>query len=234
MEIINKQPIPVITIDGPSGTGKGTISHRLAYHLRWHYLDSGALYRVLAWVAEERDVDFNDVNGLVNLARHLNLTFEIDQHWYTWTCLDGQNINPFIRTEACGKNASKIAVIPDVRAALFDRQRAFAISPGLVTDGRDMGTVVFPDAALKIYLHASIEERANRRLLQLKNKQNDDTLAQVIKQLAERDARDSDRAHSPLKPAEDAVQIDTTSLSIEQVFAAVLNLVKKANIPNDL
>ena len=233
MKTINKPHVPVITIDGPSGTGKGTISHQLAHRLEWHYLDSGALYRVLAWVAVENQVDLNDVKALVELALNLNLSFEVDEQCASRTYLDGQDISALIRLEICGQNASKIAVIPEIRTALLERQRAFAVLPGLVTDGRDMGTVVFPDADLKLFLYASVEERANRRFLQLKKKQNDDNLAQVIDQLAERDARDSERAHSPLKPADDAIQVDTTQLSIQQVFDEVFNLVTNADIRCD-
>lgn len=227
---INHQHIPVITIDGPSGTGKGTISHQLAHHLGWHYLDSGAIYRVLAWVADRNHADFNDVSVLVALAHELNLSFEVDEHLNSRTYLASQDISALIRTEGCGQNASKIAVMPEVRAALLERQRAFAVLPGLVTDGRDMGTVVFPEADLKLFLHASVEERANRRFLQLQNKQNGDSLAQVIDQLAERDARDSQRAHSPLIPANDAILIDTTNLSIDQVFSKVLFFVMGSDI----
>ena len=230
MNTIYQHHVPVITIDGPSGTGKGTISHQLAHHLGWHYLDSGALYRVLAWAAVQARTDFDDVSALVKLALNLNLSFEVDNHCYSRTYFNDQDISALIRSEVCGQNASKIAVIQDVRDALLERQRAFAVEPGLVTDGRDMGTVVFPLADLKLFLYASVEERANRRFLQLKKKQNDDNLAQVIAQLVERDARDSDRAHSPLKPAENAVQIDTTRLSVEQVFDEVLDLVQKSAI----
>ncbi len=218
------QHVPVVTIDGPSGTGKGTICHQVAHYLGWHYLDSGAIYRVLAWVAETKRVDLNDARALAALAHDLRLSFGIDEDMNSRAYIEEKDISEFIRTEICGQNASKIAVIPEVRAALLEKQRAFAVSPGLVTDGRDMGTVVFPNADLKIFLYASVEERARRRFLQLQKKQNNDTIAQVIDQLAERDARDSSRLHAPLISADNAIQIDTTSLSIEQVFAKVVDL----------
>ena len=215
---------PVITIDGPSGTGKGTICHMLAEHLGWHFLDSGALYRVLAFAAVKRAIHLDDVQRLVALAYVLNLRFSVDAAKHSVVLLDGKDITNDIRTEQCGQNASKIAVIPEIREALLARQRAFARMPGLVTDGRDMGTVVFPDALLKVYLYASTEERAARRYLQLKESGNDASLAQVVDELVKRDARDMERSHSPLKPAEDAVLIDTTGLTIVQVFNNVLQL----------
>ena len=218
------QHVPVITIDGPSGTGKGTICHQVAHHLGWHYLDSGAIYRVLAWVAETNQVDSNNESALTTLASELRLSFGIDEKMKSRAYIDSQDISEFIRTETCGQNASKIAVMPGVRQALLEKQRAFAVLPGLVTDGRDMGTVVFPNADLKIFLYASVEERARRRFLQLQSHQNSDTIAQVIDQLAERDARDQSRLHAPLISAVNAVQIDTTHLSIEQVFAKVVDL----------
>ena len=223
-----KNEAPVITIDGPSGTGKGTLCHMLAAHLSWNFLDSGALYRVLALAAVKRAIDFSDVEGLASLAQMLDLRFKVDSEQNSIVVLDGTNITKAIRTEESGQNASKIAVIPEVRRALLARQRAFAVRPGLVTDGRDMGTVVFPDAILKIYLYASTEERAARRYLQLKKNGNDDSLAQVVDELVKRDARDTERAYSPLMPAKDAVQIDTTGLSIDQVFASVLQLADKS------
>ena len=222
-----KKNVPIITIDGPSGTGKGTICHMLAEHFGLHFLDSGALYRVLAFAAIRHLIDFNDVDKLVSLAHALHLRFAVDVQKNSIVFLDDEDITREIRTEHCGQNASKIAVIPDVRAALLARQRAFATAPGLVTDGRDMGTVVFPEALLKIYLYASAEERAARRFLQLKESGNDASLAQVVDELVKRDARDTARAHSPLKPAEDAVQIDTTGLTIVQVFNNVLQLADK-------
>ena len=212
---------PVITLDGPSGTGKGTLCHMLAEQLGWHFLDSGAIYRVLAFAARKQGIDFSDVEPLAALAHALNLRFVVGGV----VLLDEEDISDAIRTEQCGQNASKIATIPEVRAALLARQRAFAMLPGLVTEGRDMGTVVFPDAILKIFLYASAEERARRRYLQLKDSGIDARLSQVVEELAKRDARDTAREHAPLKPAQDAVQIDTTGLTIVQVFNKVLQLV---------
>ena len=212
---------PVITLDGPSGTGKGTLCHMLAEQLGWHFLDSGAIYRVLAFAARKNAIDFNDVGDLVKLAHSLNLRFVLGG----LVMLDEEDISDAIRTERCGQEASQIAAIPEVREALLARQRDFATMPGLVTDGRDMGTVVFPGAILKIYLYASAEERARRRYLQLKDSGNDARLSQVVEELAKRDTRDTSREHAPLKPAQDAVQIDTTGLTIVQVFDKVLQLV---------
>ena len=218
----HKTNVPVITLDGPSGTGKGTLCHMLAEELGWHFLDSGAIYRVLAYAARKCNVGFQDVDKLVALAHALHLRFVVGG----LVLLDEKDISDAIRTERCGQEASIIATIPDVRDALLARQRAFATLPGLVTDGRDMGTVVFPNAILKIYLYASAEERARRRYLQLKDGEIDASLEQVIDELAKRDARDTERAHSPLKPAQDAVQIDTTGLTIVQVFESVLYYVR--------
>ncbi|MBA2652092.1 MAG: (d)CMP kinase [Tatlockia sp.] len=215
---------PVITIDGPSGTGKGTICHLLANHLDWHVLDSGSLYRVLAYATKMKNLDFNDISAIVALAKTLNLRFETDPHQENKVLLDGKNVFDEIRSEQCGQDASKIAVIAEIREALLERQRAFAVLPGLVTDGRDMGTVIFPDALLKVFLYASEDERASRRYFQLKQKGIDASLAEVVNELAKRDARDTARLHSPLKPAEDAVLIDTTGLTVVQVFNNVLEL----------
>lgn len=217
--------VPVITIDGPSGTGKGTICHMLANHLDWHVLDSGCLYRVLAFAARNQKIDFNNVPALEKLAHSLNLRFETDPHQISQVILNGKDVFNEIRSEQCGQDASKIAAIHEVREALLARQRAFAIAPGLVTDGRDMGTVVFPDAILKVYLYASAEERASRRYFQLKENGIDASLAEVVDELAKRDARDTERLHAPLKAAEDAVLIDTTGLTVVQVFDNVLKLV---------
>lgn len=226
----NNNTVPVITIDGPSGTGKGTICHLLAKQLGWNFLDSGALYRVLAFAAFKHGIDLNDANRLASLAHTLDLRFEVDEKQTVRVFLDDESISDEIRKEQCAQSASKIAVIPEVREALLSRQRAFAKLPGLVTDGRDMGTVIFPNAVFKIYLYASNEERAARRYLQLKNSGNSATLAQVVEELAQRDARDTARTHAPLKPAEDAVLVDTTGLTIVQVFDSVLHLLKKRDL----
>jgi cytidylate kinase len=217
--------IPVITLDGPSGTGKGTICHMLANHLGWQVLDSGCLYRVLAYAARNKKIDFNNTAAMVELAHTLNLRFETDSHQKNQLILEDKNVGDDIRTEQCGQDASIVAAVPEIREALLARQRAFAIAPGLVTDGRDMGTVVFPEAELKIYLDASAEERASRRYFQLKEKGIDASLAEVVDELAKRDARDIKRLHAPLKPAPDAVLIDTTGLTVVQVFNNVLKLV---------
>ncbi|HBP6868568.1 TPA: (d)CMP kinase [Legionella pneumophila] len=217
--------VPVITLDGPSGTGKGTICHLVAKRLHWNMLDSGAIYRVLAYAARKNSIEPNDIKKLTALARSLNLRFESSADNESKVILDDENVSPQIRSEQCGQDASQIAVIPEVRAALLERQRNFAQFPGLVTDGRDMGTVVFPNAVLKVYLYASAEERANRRYLQLQDNGINVSLAQVVEELAKRDARDTARTHAPLKPAEDAVLIDTTGLTIVQVFNIVLKLI---------
>jgi cytidylate kinase len=217
--------VPVITLDGPSGTGKGTICHLLAKHLGWNMLDSGAIYRVLAYAARKNQVDFSEIGQLTDLALTMDLRFESSEHNQTKVIVDNEDVSQLIRSEQCGQDASQIAVISEVRKALLERQQNFAQLPGLVTDGRDMGTVVFPEAILKIFLYANEEERANRRYLQLKEKGINVSLAQVVEELVKRDTRDTARTHAPLKPAEDAVQIDTTGLSIVQVFNNVLELI---------
>lgn len=219
--------IPVITLDGPSGTGKGTLCYLLAHHLKWNMLDSGAIYRVLAYSALKQKIEFKNVAQLTLLARSLDLHFEYSSDSLPQAILDNQNISALIRSEQCGQAASQIAAIPEVRQALLERQRNFAQPPGLVTDGRDMGTVVFPQAILKIFLYASEEERANRRYLQLKEKGINVSLAQVMEELDKRDTRDTARTYAPLKPAPDAVKIDTTGISIVQVFHNVLELIDK-------
>lgn len=217
--------VPVITLDGPSGTGKGTICHMLARHLGWHVLDSGSIYRALAYAAKKRQISFDNQPKLVELAHSLKLHFESDFEQKGRVILDEEDVSNEIRTEQCGQDASKLAALPEIREALLERQRAFAQEPGLVTDGRDMGTIVFPEAALKLYLYASEEERALRRYYQLKESGIDASLAVVVDELAKRDARDKERLHAPLKPASDSLMIDTTGLTILQVFNDVLKLV---------
>ncbi|MDX1594450.1 MAG: (d)CMP kinase [Gammaproteobacteria bacterium] len=204
---------PVVTIDGPSGSGKGTISQRLADRLGWHYLDSGALYRLTALAADRHGVALDDVARLARLAASLDVRFEVAGDGER-IFLDGAEVGPELRSEVTGDGASRVAALPEVRAALLARQRAFRLPPGLVADGRDMGTVVFPDAEVKIFLTASSAARAERRYKQLKEKGIAANLADLSADLAERDRRDSERAAAPLKPAVDAVIVDSTELDI--------------------
>ena len=218
--------IPVITVDGPSGTGKGTVCSYLADWLKWHFLDSGALYRVLALAADKRGIHSDDELALEKLAKNLNVEFEVAKAGsLVNVILDGKEVNDEIRTETCGNAASVIAPIASVRKALLSRQRAFHKAPGLVADGRDMGTVVFPDATLKIYLTASADERAKRRYKQLKEKGISANLRDLSAEIALRDERDSTRIASPLKPAEDAIVIDTSELDIDTVVAKISGLI---------
>ena len=225
------KPTPIITIDGPSGTGKGTVSERLARALGFHYLDSGAIYRVLAYKAVQQGVELNDEDGLIDLAKHLAVKFSMDTPEKT-ILLEGKDITDAIRTETISQLTSKISSIGGVRAALLARQQAFAMRPGLVTDGRDMGTVVFPDANLKIYMTASAKERASRRYQQLKSKGIDANLAEILSELQLRDERDSQRQVAPLKPATDAIVIDTTELGIEEVFDLIMAEAERRHINN--
>lgn len=221
------QDVPVLAIDGPSGTGKGTISQLLATELGWHLLDSGALYRVLALAARQHAVDLDNEAALTVLAEYLDVQFKSFKGLNSsQVILEGVEVTDAIRTEDCSRDASKIAVLPKVRLALLERQRAFAELPGLVTDGRDMGTVVFPNAFLKIYLYANESARAERRYLQLKEKGINASLAQVVEELAIRDKRDKERMVAPLVAADDALCVDTTRLSIDEVFNKVLGLVR--------
>ena len=214
---------PVVTIDGPSGSGKGTVGRALAQRLGWHFLDSGALYRLVALAALDRDLPLDDEGTLAALARGLDVRFDLetDSVW-----LDGRPVGGRLRAEETGNTASRVAALPSVRSALLERQRAFRQPPGLVADGRDMGTVVFPDAPLKIYLTASAAERARRRYNQLKEKGMEADLAALEKEIAERDERDMNRPVAPLKPASDAVILDTSDLDIPATIDRALALVR--------
>jgi CMP/dCMP kinase len=217
-------PAPVLTIDGPSGSGKGTISRLLAEKLGWHLLDSGALYRLVALAAQRKSVAFDDVEGLRKVAAELRVEFPVVEGG-SRVHLEGDDVTLAIRAEECGVAASKVAALPAVRDALLERQRAFRQAPGLVADGRDMGTVVFPDAPLKIFLTASVAARADRRWKQLREQGVDANLDALYQDLEERDARDAQRSVSPLKAAQDAVTVDSTAMDIPAVMARILSLI---------
>lgn len=218
------QVSPVITIDGPSGAGKGTASTLLAKQLDWHFLDSGAIYRVLAIASMHHQIDASDEIGLVPLASGLDVCFETGEAG-SRIILEGEDVTFSIRTEEVGSVASQIASLPRVREALLRRQRAFKQEPGLVADGRDMGTVVFPNAEAKIFLTASAEERAQRRYNQLKEKGHDVNIARLLADIQARDERDANRAVAPLVPADDAFVLDSTHLGIEQVLEKITDFV---------
>ncbi len=215
-------PVSVVTIDGPSGTGKGTLAARLAARLGWHCLDSGALYRVLGLAAGRRGIDLDDGAALAALAANLGIGFAAGR-----VLLDGEDLGDLIRTETAGMAASRVAVHPGVRAALLDWQRRQARAPGLVADGRDMGTLVFPRAPLKVFLDASPEERAARRYKQLMRKGLDANLDDLVEAVRQRDARDRDRPVAPLRAAAGAVMVDSTAMSIDDVFDLVLGEVRR-------
>jgi cytidylate kinase len=217
--------IPVVAIDGPSGSGKGTIARRLAERLGWHLLDSGALYRLVALAGRRAGLDPEDVSGHTALARTLRAEFSTDpQSGAERIALDGDDVTQEVREEASGQGASRVAAWPELRAALTDRQRRYAQAPGLVADGRDMGTVIFTAAPLKIFLTASADERARRRHKQLKYKESAASLAALSREIAERDERDANRAVAPLRPASDAFVIDSTDLSADEVLERVIEL----------
>ncbi len=215
--------VPVVTIDGPGGSGKGTISQLLAARLGWHYLDSGALYRVLGLAAQEAGIPLTDGPALAGLADRLHLAFEPQADGSpARVYLNKQDVSAGLRTEECGRSASEVAVLPEVRAALLQKQHDFRLPPGLVADGRDMGTTVFPTARLKIFLTASPEVRAARRYKQLKEKGLDVSLPLLLGEIRARDARDAEREASPLKPAADAEMLDTSTMSITEVVNDIL------------
>ncbi|SFX11554.1 (d)CMP kinase [Marinospirillum alkaliphilum] len=214
--------VPVITLDGPGGAGKGTVSMLLARELGWHLLDSGALYRLVGLAAEHHGVALDNEAALGVLAEHLDVQFLTAREDLVQVVLEGEDVSHELRTERVGGLASQVAALPAVRQALLARQRAFREFPGLICDGRDMGTVVFPEAPLKIYLTASADERARRRLEQLRAKGVAASLLDLKNDILERDARDMNRTTAPLRPADDAVEVDTTSLNIPDVVDLIL------------
>jgi CMP/dCMP kinase len=218
--------IPVIAVDGPSGSGKGTVCRLAARALGWHLLDSGALYRLVALAGDRAGLDASDQAGHAALAGSLDIRFEVDEAGAERVLLDGEDITRDLRSEKAGNAASRVAAWPDVRKALFQRQRRFMQPPGLVADGRDMGSVVFRDAGLKIFLTASAEERARRRYKQLKEKGLGVNLAALSAEISERDRRDATREVAPLVACEDAVVIDSTALGIDAVVERVLELAR--------
>jgi cytidylate kinase len=218
---------PVLTIDGPAGSGKGTIAEHVAQALGWHILDSGALYRLVAVAAQKKAIALDNDVALSELAENLDAVFLPREGGGIEINLEGEDVTQAIRTEECGRAASQVATNGRVRKALLQRQRNYLLAPGLVADGRDMGTVVFPDASTKIFLTASVEERAKRRFNQLNEKGVDVTLSGLILEIQERDLRDINRSEAPLLAASDAVTIDSSELSIKQVVAQVLSLVSE-------
>ncbi len=214
----------VITVDGPSGAGKGTLCHALADKLGFDFLDSGAIYRILALAAAKNGIDFENELALAELGRKLDVKF-VPENNEIQVILDGENVGDQIRTAEAGQNASKIAVYPQVREALLQRQRDFRSTKGLIADGRDMGTVVFPDAEIKFFLDASAEERTKRRVKQLQEKGFNANFDEILAEIKERDFRDRNRPVAPLVPAKDAMILDSTHLSIEEVIQQALDYI---------
>jgi cytidylate kinase len=220
--------VPVIAIDGPSGSGKGTVCRIIAERLGWHLLDSGALYRLTALAGAARGLDPANEPAHAGVAARLDVRFEVNERGGERVLLDGRDVTSELRAETTGNMASVVAAMPSVRAALLERQRGFAAPPGLVADGRDMGTVVFPTAGLKVFLTASAEERARRRYNQLKEKGLAANLAGLSQEILERDRRDSARSVAPLRPATDAVVIDSTGITVDDVVNRILVLAREA------
>lgn len=221
-----ERSVPVITIDGPSGAGKGTVCRLLAQELGWEILDSGAIYRVLALAAIHHQIEPSDEESLIPLAAHLDVQFASDENG-SKIILEGEEVTHSIRNEEVGGVASKIAALPRVREALLRRQRAFRQEPGLIADGRDMGTVVFPDAEIKVFLTASAEERARRRFLELQAKGHDVKIGDLLTEIRARDDRDTNRAVAPMVAAEDAIEVDSTEISAQEVFDQLIKVVKE-------
>lgn len=222
--------VPVLAIDGPGGAGKGTISSLVAGRLGWHLLDSGALYRLVALEAIQRGVPLDSEPALAALAKRLDARFQTAGN-HSQILLNGADVSDAIRSERAGDGASRVAALPGVRSALIQRQRGFRRPPGLVADGRDMGAVVFPDADLKVFLTASVEERARRRHKQLKDKGINVSLTALSRDMVERDRRDSERSIAPLKPSDDARILDTTGMEIPEVVSVVLRWVAEKGVP---
>ncbi len=219
--------IPVLTLDGPSAVGKGTIASIIAQTLDWHLLDSGAIYRAFAVSVRNRNIKINDIDSLLKLAGELDLRFELVPNQQSLNVyLDNVEVSTELRTEKTAELASKLAMIELLRKSLLIKQQQFKRLPGLVADGRDMGTVVFPDAPFKVFLTAEVEERAKRRLKQLQESGITGNISQTLTEVQKRDKRDENRQHSPLKPAKDALVIDTTNLSINEVISKVMALIK--------
>jgi len=224
---------PVLAIDGPSGSGKGTIARQAALALGWHLLDSGALYRLVGLAADRRGIDLGSESELAALAGNLDIRFDVGADGAELVRLDGQDVSRALRTEECGRLASAVAALPAVREALLGLQRGFRKWPGLVADGRDMGTHVFPDATVKVFLTASVDERARRRYKQLKDKGIDVSLAALSRDIAARDKRDTERSVAPLRPADDARVLDSSLLTIAEVTRIVLDWVRESVVEGD-